>query len=207
MDVLFPLLVLALVHVLAVVSPGPTLVLVAQTAAAQSRSNAIAAAFGIAFGTLLWATSALYGLTLLFEIAPWLYVSIKIAGALFLLFLAYKLWRGAATPIALELGEGAELPGPLQAARTGLWVQLSNPKVAVFFGSIFVAVLPSDPGLLLRLLSIALVTMIEFAWYALMACAFSQSRVAAAYGRAKATVDRACAGVLGALGLGILATE
>ncbi len=207
MELLLPLALLAAVHVVAVVSPGPTLVLVAQTAAGQSRASATACAGGIAFGTFIWSTSALFGLDLLFEVAPWLYLSIKIAGGVFLLYLAWKLWTGAGKPLALEAAADKIGDDAWKAARTGLWVQLSNPKVAVFFGSIFVAVLPADRSLLLSALAIALVTLIEFSWYALMAAAFSQSRVASAYGRAKSTVDRACAGVLGSLGVGILATR
>ncbi|MEM9386883.1 MAG: LysE family transporter [Pseudomonadota bacterium] len=208
MELLLSLAMLALVHTVAVVSPGPTLVLVAQTAAGKSRSTATAAAGGIAFGTFVWATSALFGLDLLFQVAPWLYLTIKIAGGVFLLFLAYKLWTSASTPLSLVPVDAAgEQEDGWRAARTGLWVQLSNPKVAVFFGSIFVAILPPNRSLLLSAAAIALVTWIEFCWYALMAAAFSQSRVASAYGRAKSTVDRACAGVLGALGVGVLTTR
>ncbi|MEO0424399.1 MAG: LysE family transporter [Pseudomonadota bacterium] len=208
MELLLPLVMLALVHTVAVISPGPTLVLVAQTAAGKSRATATAAAGGIAFGTFVWATSALFGLDLLFQVAPWLYLTIKIAGGVFLLYLAYKLWSSASQPLALAATDDAQAQDDgWRAARTGLWVQLSNPKVAVFFGSIFVAVLPTDRSLVLSAAAIALVTLIEFSWYALMAAAFAQSRVASAYGRAKSVVDRACAGVLGALGVGVLATR
>ena len=62
MDYADALLGLALVHLLAVASPGPSTVLVIQAAAVEGRRGGLLAAFAMMLGALLWAAAALYGL-------------------------------------------------------------------------------------------------------------------------------------------------
>src|SRR5215475_8037403 len=99
MDYVFILLGLAVVHLLAVASPGPSTVLVIQTAAVGGRRGGLLAAFAMMVGALLWATAALFGLQALFAHFEWLYVAFRIAGALYLIYLAVMLWRHARDPL------------------------------------------------------------------------------------------------------------
>ena len=66
MDYVFILLGLAVVHLLAWASPGPSTVLVIQTAAVAGRRGGLLAAFAMMVGALLWAIAALVGLQALF---------------------------------------------------------------------------------------------------------------------------------------------
>ena len=70
---LLPLLGLAAVHLLAVASPGPSTVLVVQTAAVAGRRGGLVTAFAMMLGALAWAMAALYGLQALFAKFAWLY--------------------------------------------------------------------------------------------------------------------------------------
>lgn len=95
------LLGLALVHLLAVASPGPSTVLVIQTAAVAGRRGGLLAAFAMMVGALAWAAAALYGLQTLFARFEWLYVAFRIGGAIYLSMLrqcccdmrAIRCWR------------------------------------------------------------------------------------------------------------------
>ena len=199
------LLTLWLVHVAAVVSPGPSFVVVTRAAVAGSVGHGVAVAAGLALGTLLWALAALFGLAALFALVPSLYVALRVGGALFLLFIAYQVWRHAPEPPPAPLGSDGADDGSLpRALRLGVLTQLANPKVAVFFGSIFAAVLPADPGPSMVAASFAIVCADEFVWYALLALLFSRPGVRRAYARAKTPLDRACALVLAAIALGLL---
>ena len=80
MDYAVALAGLALVHLLAVASPGPSTVLVIQTAAVSGRRAGLLAAFAMMLGALAWAAAALYGLQVLFARFEWLYVGFRIAG-------------------------------------------------------------------------------------------------------------------------------
>jgi threonine/homoserine/homoserine lactone efflux protein len=190
------------VHLLAVMSPGPSFLITARTAVARSRTDGIKVALGLGAGTIVWAGAALLGLHFLFQRLPLLFIGAKIAGALFLLWIAFQIFRHAADPVDLDKGTNNEdSHNPLLR---GFLTQISNPKVVVFFGSIFVAVLPSDvPGWMIGAL-IAIVTMNEIVWYSLVSMFFGSSTVRRFYLMVKGWMDRATAAFLGVLGLRLL---
>ena len=135
MDAVVALVGLAVVHLLAVASPGPSTVLVVQTAAVAGRRAGLVAAFAMALGALAWAAAALYGLQALFAHFTWLYRVFQVAGGLFLIYLAVMIWRHARDPLP-EI-EAVARGGDWQVFTRALLLQLGNPKIMVFFGSIF----------------------------------------------------------------------
>ena len=99
----------------------------------------------------------------------------KVAGALYLLWIAGQIFWHAADPI--EMNEGANDEDRHNPLLRGFLTQISNPKVAVFFGSIFVAMLPNEvPGWMVVTL-IVIVTMNEIIWYSLVSLFFGSSPV------------------------------
>ena len=201
MDHAVALLGLAVVHLLAVASPGPSTVLVIQTSAAAGRRGGLLAAFAMMVGALAWAAAALYGLQALFAQFQWLYVAFKIGGAIFLLYLAWMIWKHARDPLPaiehLPPGQASGWQGFVRA----LLLQLSNPKIMVFFGSIFLSVLPQHMPSWMDAAVLAIVAFNEFFWFALLALLFSGGPARAFYRRAKFWLDRFMGGALALLGL------
>lgn len=206
MDYAVALAGLAVVHLLAVASPGPSTVLVIQTAAVSGRRAGLLAAFAMMLGALVWAAAALYGLQVLFARFDWLYVAFRIAGALYLLYLAYMLLRHAGAPLP-EADPSVVRAGAWQGFLKALLLQLSNPKVMVFMGSIFISLLPAQPPAWMDATVLAIVAINEFTWFALLALLFSGGAARAFYRRTKLWLDRLMGGVLGLLGVRLLATE
>lgn len=193
---------IGLIHLLAVMSPGPSFLVTARTAVARSRADGIKVALGLGAGSVVWSAAALLGLNLLFREFHWLFVGMKVAGALFLLWIAFQIVRHADDPV--ELNEGAKLASARNPLLHGFLTQISNPKVVVFFGSIFVAMLPgAAPGWMIVAL-IAIVTVNEIAWYSLVSLFFGSSPVRRVYLVAKRWIDRATGAFLGLLGLRLL---
>lgn len=204
MDLAIALGTLAIVHLMAVMSPGPAFVMISRTALAAGRRPAYVAALAMGIGVLFWAVGAMLGLALLFERAQWLYALVKVGGGLYLSWLAVMAWRGASLPVIL-----ADEPAPASSARSaamwptfrdGFLTIVANPKVAVFFGSIFVAVLPPDPSPLVQLAILAIVFVNEVGWYMVVGTLFSSAGPRAAYIRLKGWIDRGMALVLGCIG-------
>ena len=191
---------LALVHLLAVASPGPSTVLVIQTSAVSGRRAGLLAAFAMMLGALVWAAAALYGLQILFARFEWLYVAFRIAGAIYLIYLGFMLLRHAGAPLP-EADPAAAQAGVWQGFVKALLLQLSNPKVMVFMGSIFISLLPAQPPAWMDATVLAIVAINEFTWFALLALLFSGSTARAFYRRTKVWLDRIMGGALGALGL------
>jgi threonine/homoserine/homoserine lactone efflux protein len=187
------------------ISPGPSFVLVARIAVARSRAEGLAAAAGMGAGGVILGGLALLGLQALLAQAGWLYVVLKCAGGLYLLYLAVMIWRGAEEPIAVAPAAPANAAGLGRSFGLALATQVSNPKAIAVYGSIFAALLPPDiPAWVLFALPLGLF-LIEAGWYAAVALAFSAARPRAAYLSAKRWVDRLAAAVMGALGLRLLA--
>jgi threonine/homoserine/homoserine lactone efflux protein len=200
MDYAVVLVGLAVVHLMAVASPGPSTVLVIQTAAVSGRRAGLLAAFAMMLGALAWAAAALYGLQILFARFEWLYVAFRIGGAIYLLYLAYMLIRHAGAPLP-EADPAAGRGGAWKGFTKALLLQLSNPKVMVFMGSIFVSLLPAQPPAWMDATVLAIVAFNEFAWFALLALLFSGETARAFYRRTKLWLDRIMGGALGLLGL------
>ncbi len=73
------LVTIGFVQLLAVISPGPSFLITAQTAVARSRLDGVKVAFGLGAGTLVWSRRALLGLNALFRLHHWLFIGMKIA--------------------------------------------------------------------------------------------------------------------------------
>jgi threonine/homoserine/homoserine lactone efflux protein len=182
-------------------SPGPSFVLISRISVGNSRRHGLAAAVGMGLGGSFFAVLALAGLVALLEKVKWLYLVLKCAGGLYLVYLGITIWRGAREPIELASSNGR---GPLSVPRAlvlGLVTQVSNPKTAVVYASIFAALMPQEPPLALVLCLPPLILLIEAGWYAVVAIAFSAPRSQRAYLNGKLWVDRLAGAVIGALGL------
>jgi threonine/homoserine/homoserine lactone efflux protein len=186
---------------LGAMSPGPSFLLVARTAVVLSRMDGIAAAMGMGLGGVVFATIALLGLHVLLTNVPWLYLALKIAGGAYLIYLGYCIWRGAAKPLAVSQGQTYQ--GTQKITKSfvlGLITQLSNPKTAIVYASVFTAFLPPSFPLTLAILLAALVFIVEAGWYAVVAIALSSDKPRSLYLRYKVWVDRAAGGVMATLG-------
>jgi RhtB (resistance to homoserine/threonine) family protein len=199
---LLTLATIGVVHLLAVMSPGPSFLVTVQAAVARSHADGIKVALGLGAGTILWSTAALLGLNVLFHQFQWLFVGVKIAGALYLLWIAVQIIRHASDPLEMNAEAGGEAgQNPLLR---GFLTQISNPKVVVFFGSIFIAMLPGNvPGWMVVAL-IAIVTANEIVWYSLVSLLFGSAPVRRFYFAAKRWIDRMIGAFLGVLGLRLL---
>ncbi len=204
MDLALTLAPILAVLVIGVVSPGPSFILVARTAVALSRPAALSSALGMGVGAAVLALAALLGLNMLLQQIPGAYLALKVSGGLYLVWLAWKTWRGARLPIRVA-DTAAVLPASrLRHFGLAAATMLSNPKAAVQYGVIFAAMLPRDPSAALMLVLPASVFALEAGWYTLVALALSAPRPRAAYLRAKTGIDRVAGALLAALGIKLL---
>lgn len=198
---LLPLASIALANILGAMSPGPAFVLIARLAVAHGRDAAWPAIAGLALGAVLWTAAAIWGLQTVFATLPWIERALPLAGGAFLIYLALMIWRAAPAPPPRMDAAAVAPSGFLHA----FLLQVSNPKIMVFFGSIFMAVLPPQMPLWVELAILAMILCNEFAWYGIVASIFGSAPARAAYAGAKIWIDRAMAALLAALGLRLVA--
>jgi threonine/homoserine/homoserine lactone efflux protein len=190
---------------LGAMSPGPSFIMVARTAVAGSRADGLAAALGMGAGGVLFAGVALLGLHAVLSAVPWLYLGLKILGGVYLIFLGYLIWRDARKPLRFTERTIDERGSTfLRAFCLGLLTQVSNPKTALVYASIFISLLPREVPLSVMLILPLLIFVIEAGWYAIVALALSASSPRAAYLRSKAWIDRAAGSVMALLGIKLI---
>ena len=195
-------LTVALVHIVALMSPGPDFFFVSQTAVSRSRKEAMMGVLGITMGVMVWAAVALLGLHLIIEKMAWLHTIIMVGGGLYLCWMGYQMLRGAFKK------EGSEAPEPkMELAASGrsfvkgLLTNLANPKAIIYFGSVFSLFVGEDVGAGARWGIFLLIVLETFAWFTVVASLFALPSMRRGYQRLAKWID----GVAGALfaGFGI----
>jgi threonine/homoserine/homoserine lactone efflux protein len=130
-------------YFLAVATPGPGVAAVISQSLARGAAGAPAFIAGFLVGDLLWFLAVILGLSALAEHAHTAFMALKYLGALYLLYLAYKLWSAPVRP--LEEDAALEVGRPPRALFLGsLTLTLSNPKPMLFFLAVLPTVVPLE---------------------------------------------------------------
>lgn len=199
------LIAIAGVLFIGAMSPGPSFLVVAQSALAKSRAHGIATALGTGLGVALFAVLASFGVTTLLEKVPSAFIVFKLLGGAYLLYLAYRIWGGATQALEIQRGDAeVEKGGLIKSFLLGLVTQTSNPKTALVIAGIFAAFVPAEPPVSTTLLVAIIAFVIDFSWYAIVAISLSTNRTRNVYQRAKKGFDRTASVFLGAVGLKLL---
>lgn len=196
---------IAIVHLLALMSPGPDFLFVSQTAVSRSRRQALFGVTGIALGIAVWAALALLGLHWLLQRLAWLQQLIALAGGLYLAWLGIALWRGALRPSAASVA----VPPPcsdLASLRRGLLTNLANPKTVVYFGSVFSGLL-GDASAAVRGQLWLLVSIESLLWFALVAMVFGIPLMRRGYLRLARWIDALAGTVFIGFGVHLLLAQ
>lgn len=196
------LLTIALLHWIALITPGPNLLVVSNLAANGSRRAAAYAALGVTVVAGMWSSLAVLGVNALFTAHPYLRVAVQLAGGCYLLYVALRFWRTGAP----NSGIPSTHMSSLAAFRLGFLTNFLNPKAVLFFGSVLATGLPADPSELLLVLAVIVVIINAFAWHTALAFAFSHRRVQAVYARSRTAIGRTAGILVGGFGIRILIT-
>lgn len=165
---------------IAFLSPGPNFVGIVSSAV-FSRMNGVFVAVGVSLGTAFWAIMAVTGITALLS---------HYSGAAFIMQIvggSYLLWLGAKSLLAatkssspLTLKEAAD-ETRLRSFWKGLFIQLTNPKPALFWLSIVSVVIAPNTPVLVGVILVIGVTLIAFTWHLILAFAFSMGQTRSYY--------------------------
>lgn len=117
-----------------VLTPGPNMIYLVSRSISQGRAAAFLSLVGVAAGFVVYMVSAALGITSLLLAVPYAYDALKIAGALYLLYLAWQSVRpGGRSPFQVR---NLAPDGPRKLVVMGLLTSLLNPKVAVMYLSL-----------------------------------------------------------------------
>lgn len=189
-------LTVALVHLIALMSPGPDFFFVSQTAASRSRREAMMGVVGISLGIVVWAGVALMGLHLILQKMAWLHQIIMVGGGIYLCWMGWQLLRSARAQQAQPVAEAqVALPKAGRSFIRGFLTNLSNPKAVIYFGSVFSLFVGDSVGAGARWGLFLLIVAETFVWFSLVAVVFALPAMRRGYQRLAKWID-GVAGVL-----------
>ncbi|PYA96744.1 threonine export protein RhtC [Serratia marcescens] len=189
-------LTVALVHLIALMSPGPDFFFVSQTAASRSRREAMMGVVGISLGIVVWAGVALMGLHLILQKMAWLHQIIMVGGGIYLCWMGWQLLRSARAQQAQPAAEAqVALPKAGRSFIRGFLTNLSNPKAVIYFGSVFSLFVGDSVGAGARWGLFLLIVAETFVWFSLVAVVFALPAMRRGYQRLAKWID-GVAGVL-----------
>ena len=197
MDALFVagLAVLALLTI----SPGADMALIAKITLEQGRQAALLATIGICSGLFVHATASALGLSVILATSAEAFTIVKLAGAAYLVYLGAQAFRSSFRDGAVAVAAPRRSTSPFLQ---GLFSNVLNPKVAVFYLTFMPQFMSPGDNVLIRSLAFAVAhAVMGIAWLSAYAYVLSRISVVLARGGARRWLERVTGGVLVALGL------
>ncbi|CAM3748088.1 threonine export protein RhtC [Rahnella bruchi] len=197
-------LTVAMVHLIALMSPGPDFFFVSQTAASRSRKEAMMGVIGITLGVLVWAAVALMGLHLILQKMAWLHQVITVGGGLYLCWMGWQLLKSARAKKQSGDETPVELPARGRTFMRGLLTNLSNPKAVIYFGSVFSMFVGDSVSGGERLGIFLLIVVETLAWFSLVALVFALPKMRRGYQRLAKWIDGVAGVVFAGFGIALI---
>ena len=192
-----------LVHLLAVISPGPDFVMACRNALLYSRKTGIWTAVGFGLGIAVHISYALFGLAWVVAQSVILFSVIKYLGAAYLIFIGVQSFLSKTK--TLEPGvvsKQKDIP-PMVAIRMGFVTNVLNPKATLFFLSLFTMVVGPEVSVFeMTIISIILIG-VTVLWFSLVAVIMTQKRIRQTFERYQGVFNKSLGGLLVALGIKI----
>lgn len=201
-------LTLAGLHLLALMSPGPDFVMISRSSLLYSRRTGVWSAVGLAFGIFLHVAYSLAGIALIISQSIVLFSVLKTAAALYLMYIGVKALRARSARVGEVSASGEQkVMSVRQAIRIGFFTNALNPKVTLFFFSVFTQVIHPATPLGVRLFYGLEMSFATFAWFALVAIALSGKRLRTKVMSVQHYVERCMGATLILLGIKVLLSE
>jgi threonine efflux protein len=200
MEVATILFGIAMVHLLALASPGPTFVVVTSYAVAGNRRAGFLVTLGVLIATLTWASLAAMGLGTVIAQFSWLYVGLQIAGAAYLIYLGAKMLIGVMRKAPVEVARAPHSDSGWRAVRAGFLTNISNPKVIAYYASLFGVMIPPNAPNWLFLAAAGTALLVSAAWWSFITLFFAIPLIQRGYLRVRRQMDAGMGGLLILLG-------
>ena len=162
-----------LIHLVALVSPGPDFVVACRNSLLYSRTIGIYTAVGFGLGICVHISYAVFGLSWLIANNELIFTVIQYLGAFYLMLIGIQSLRSFQSQIGQEPATASSRISPFRAVRIGFITNVLNPKATLFFLSLFSTMLnPTDGELTLVVIAVLLV-LTTILWFSLVALLIS----------------------------------
>ncbi len=208
-DIFMNWLVLVAVFGVAVVSPGPDLVMAIRNSVTYSRRAGVLTAIGFGLGVIVHVTYTLAGLAAIIAKSVLLFSILKYVGAAYLLYVGVKAIRsnGMSASDEPDVPASRAVMTDLAALRSGFITNLFNPKATMFFLALFSQIIHPDYSLAVQALFGGTCVLMVMVWFSLVAVVLNAPAIKARFMRASKWIDRTCGAFFMALGIKLALTK
>ena len=165
-----------LIHLVALVSPGPDFVVVCRNSLLYSRTIGIYTAVGFGLGICIHISYAVFGLSWLIANNELIFTVIQYLGAFYLMLIGIQSLRSFQSQIGQETTTHSSRISPFRAVRIGFITNALNPKATLFFLGLFSTMLNPTVGELTLVVIAVLLVVTTILWFSLVALLISHSR-------------------------------
>ncbi|MBB1439304.1 LysE family translocator [Shewanella sp. SG41-4] len=179
---------LAVIHIVALMSPGPDFAIIVKMATQQTRLTALYCAFGIAVAILIHTFLSLMGISVMIQQSHIAFMTVQLIGSSYLAWMGYGALKSAITSIISKRRNSntpsmqtnvanAALISSLKGFKIGLYTNLLNPKALIFFITLFSVLITPQVNHSTKIAATVLLFVLSLAWFSLLALILSKPRV------------------------------
>jgi len=174
MPYLHEFLALTIIHLLAVMSPGPDFAIILRQSISFGRKTAILTSFGIGAGIAVHVGYTLLGIGLLISQSPMLMMVAKLIGAAYISYLGVNLLRSQPSTADNNIRIDTNPKHQTKAFMMGFMTNVFNPKVTLFFLAIFTTVVSANTPIFVQSFYGLWIIITSIAWFSLVSFLFSK---------------------------------
>ena len=167
---------IATLHLFAVMSPGPDFALIVRQSIIFGRKTSVFTSIGIGIGILFHIFYCIVGLGYIISKHQSLFLFIKIAGALYLIFLGY---RSITTKAEIKIDKKTYniIPSIFTSFSTGFLTNILNPKATLFFLSLYTFIMNEQSNITIQLFYGIWMSLITAIWFCLLSFILTNEKI------------------------------
>jgi RhtB (resistance to homoserine/threonine) family protein len=190
-----------IIHLLALISPGPDFIVAVKNSLTYSRKVGVYTALGFGLGITIHLFYCVGGLAILISQSIIIFNILKLLGAGYLIFIGLKTIISKSSTVKFNNTSNTSEISALKAIEIGFLTNVLNPKATLSLLSLFTIVIsPDTPNYILAILC-AIMIFSTIIWFTLVSIFFTQKRIITAYNKIQGVFNKVLGGLL--IGLGI----
>ena len=190
-----------IIHLLALISPGPDFIVAVKNSLTYSRKVGVFTALGFGLGISIHLFYCVGGLAILISQSIIIFNILKLLGAGYLIFIGLKTIISKSSTVKVNNTSNTSEISALKAVEIGFLTNVLNPKATLSLLSLFTIVIsPDTPNYILAILC-AIMIFSTIIWFTLVSIFFTQKKIRTAYNKIQGVFNKILGGLL--IGLGI----
>ncbi len=200
-------IIIAIAHILALMSPGPDFAIILKQSITYGREKSIWTSFGISIGILVHVTYTILGVGLIISKSILAYTIIKYLAAIYLIYIGVKALRANSFKINKIKNKKKEEITALKAFSIGFFTNALNPKATLFFLSLFTVIVDINTPLYIQGFYSIFFVVSTFIWFSFLSYVLTGKKIREFFNSFGKFFEKAIGTILIALGIKVAISQ